>query len=185
MTSRKTWLFTEPEELASDLERPGAAGHDDALGSRARCSASSAPVNVFNVDAWDGYQVARDRVMTFLADNQISNPVVLTGDIHSVVGGRSEGGLRDPGSPIVGAEFVCSGITSVFGDANVPPVMETLPVESPHPVLRWAASRVCAVHGDPRLAGGPTIVRSPGCRSPFFTVPSADHPALRSWPRSG
>ncbi len=40
-------------------------------------------LNIFNVDAWDGYQVARDRLMTFLADNSIANPVVLTGDIHS------------------------------------------------------------------------------------------------------
>lgn len=39
------------------------------------------PANIVNVDAWDGYQAARNRVMTFLAANEIQNGVVLTGDI--------------------------------------------------------------------------------------------------------
>ena len=33
------------------------------------------PLNVFNVDAWDGYRVARNRIMTFLADNAIQMPL--------------------------------------------------------------------------------------------------------------
>ncbi|MEO0972799.1 MAG: alkaline phosphatase D family protein, partial [Pseudomonadota bacterium] len=37
----------------------------------------------FNPDAWDGYQGARQRILDFLAAEQPSNPIVLTGDIHS------------------------------------------------------------------------------------------------------
>ena len=41
------------------------------------------PVNIFQVDAWDGYQAARTRLTDFLATEGIRNAVVLSGDIHS------------------------------------------------------------------------------------------------------
>ena len=133
------------------------------------------PLNVFNVDAWDGYQVARDRIMTFLSDNQIANPVVLTGDIHSSWAADLKSDFTDPGSPIVGAEFVCSGITSVFGDAYVPPVLETLPA-NPHIRFFDGLHRgyaLCTVTPDSWRTDYRAVTRVP---SPFFTVPSADIP---------
>lgn len=36
-----------------------------------------------NTDTWDGYRPARDRVIDFLAAEQMTNAVILTGDIHS------------------------------------------------------------------------------------------------------
>lgn len=89
------------------------------------------PVNFFNVDAWDGYQVQRDRILKFMADARISNPVVLTGDIHSSWAADLKGGFADPASELVGAEFVCSSIASVFGDSNHGLVQATLP-SNPH-----------------------------------------------------
>ncbi len=38
---------------------------------------------VLNVDAWDGYAPARERLFRHIADHSIDNVVVLTGDIHS------------------------------------------------------------------------------------------------------
>lgn len=37
----------------------------------------------WSVDQWGGYDVARKRLIQFLSDAEVSNPVVLTGDIHS------------------------------------------------------------------------------------------------------
>jgi alkaline phosphatase D len=85
----------------------------------------------FNPDAWDGYQGARQRILDFLAANQISNPVVLTGDIHSSWASDIKADFNDPASAVVGAEFVCSGVTSVFGDENIPLAEATLPF-NPH-----------------------------------------------------
>lgn len=38
---------------------------------------------LFNLDQWDGYVKARNRLLAFLDQRQPSNPVVITGDIHS------------------------------------------------------------------------------------------------------
>lgn len=88
------------------------------------------PVNFFNVDAWDGYQVARDRIMRFLHDRSIRNPVVLTGDIHSSWAAELKRDFTDSQSPVVGAEFVCTSISSTFGDANDAAVRLTLAANS-------------------------------------------------------
>ena len=37
----------------------------------------------FNMDTWAGYEVNRNKVINFLAEHNIPNAVVLTGDIHS------------------------------------------------------------------------------------------------------
>lgn len=36
-----------------------------------------------NKDAWDGYQASRQRLLSYIADKNIDNVVVLTGDVHS------------------------------------------------------------------------------------------------------
>ena len=41
------------------------------------------PATAFNVDQWDGYVAARSRLLDFLNQKKPSNPVVITGDIHS------------------------------------------------------------------------------------------------------
>jgi alkaline phosphatase D len=131
----------------------------------------SAGLNVFNVDAWDGYQVARDRIMAFLADRQIANPVVLTGDIHSSWAAELKSDFTDPSSPVTGAELVCSGVTSRFGDANVPLVRATLP-SNPH--IRFFDGRHrgyvrCTVTPESWRADFRAVLRVP---SLAFTVPS-------------
>jgi alkaline phosphatase D len=135
------------------------------------------PLNAFLVDAWDGYQVPRDRIMAFLADNQIPNPVVLTGDIHSSWAADLKADFTDPGSQIVGAELVCSGVTSAFGDAAVPPVERTLP-SNPHIRFFDGLHRgyvLCTVTPDSWRADYRAVTRVP---DPIFTVPSADIPVF-------
>ena len=105
---------------------------------------------VYNLDAWDGYSGARQRIQNFLAEAEIRNTVVLTGDIHSSWASDLKQNFDDPASPTIGAEFVCSSISSSFGDDNVPLVLATLP-SNPHikyfDGLRRGYS-LCEVTGD-------------------------------------
>ena len=66
----------------------------------------------WSMDQWAGYDVARRRLLQFLADRQVSNPVVLTGDIHTNWVNDLQVDFDDPNSPVVGTEFVGTSITS-------------------------------------------------------------------------
>ena len=130
-------------------------------------------LNFFNVDAWDGYQVARNRIMTFLAHNAIENAVVLTGDIHSAWAADLKADFNTPGSPVVGAEFVCSSVTSTFGDGNHGLVLATLP-SNPHIRFFDGLHRgyaACSVTPERWQTDYRAVTRMP---SPSFTVPSPD-----------
>jgi alkaline phosphatase D len=70
--------------------------------------------NVYNVDAWDGYRAARARLFHALDKLRPSNPVVLSGDIHSAWGANLLSDFQDQQSDMLAAEFVCTSITSTF-----------------------------------------------------------------------
>jgi alkaline phosphatase D len=86
----------------------------------------------FSMDQWSGYEVARARVLNFLHEQQIRNPVVLTGDIHSnwVVDLKLD--FADSDSPTVGSEFVGTSITSGGDGVDADPRTETLYAKNPH-----------------------------------------------------
>jgi len=66
---------------------------------------------VLNYDQWDGYPVARARLLQAFADNDIQNLVVITGDIHLAAVAQLSAGDRATGVN-VGAEFVTTSISS-------------------------------------------------------------------------
>jgi alkaline phosphatase D len=67
---------------------------------------------VLNVDQWDGYPQARRRLLDFVAAEEISDVVVLTGDIHTAGSGvLSTDGVNGAPTPVA-VEFVCSSISS-------------------------------------------------------------------------
>ena len=49
----------------------------------ARIDQKPGPEEALSMDQWSGYEVCRDRLMKFLAERKPSNPIVITGDIHS------------------------------------------------------------------------------------------------------
>ncbi|MGB0167166.1 MAG: alkaline phosphatase D family protein [Luteibaculum sp.] len=79
-----------------------------------------------NGDAWDGYPQERKRVLKNIADNNINNTVVLTGDIHTSWAADLHWDISNPSiyNPITGGsvavEFVTPSITSGNGDAVDP-----------------------------------------------------------------
>jgi alkaline phosphatase D len=66
---------------------------------------------VLNYDQWDGYPLQRQRILQHLADNQVPNVVVITGDIHLAAVAQLRAGDRGTG-PSVGAEFITTSISS-------------------------------------------------------------------------
>ena len=70
------------------------------------------PEHRYWTDAWNGYPAARERLMKFLAEKHISNPVVLSGDIHAFVVSGLHLKAADLESPLVAPEFVTTSVTS-------------------------------------------------------------------------
>jgi alkaline phosphatase D len=66
----------------------------------------------YSMDQWPGYEVERTRLLRFFADRKPSNPVVLSGDIHSNWVNDLQLDFTDPRSPVVATELVGTSITS-------------------------------------------------------------------------
>ncbi|WP_162224266.1 alkaline phosphatase D family protein [Halorussus salinus] len=110
-----------------------------------------------NADAWDGYATERERVLSQLAEADVSNVVALTGDMHSYLasylatdfeltaggdggGGEESGG--DDGSERVGVEFMAPAISSdnLVASGQLPEsgtdvLVAALRAENPH--VQW------------------------------------------------
>jgi alkaline phosphatase D len=63
-------------------------------------------------DMWSGYPEARKRILSYIADNQIANPVVLTGDIHTAWANDLRVDWEDTSAATVATEYVCTSVTA-------------------------------------------------------------------------
>jgi alkaline phosphatase D len=63
-------------------------------------------------DWWSGYPEGRQRILNHLRDASVSNPVVLTGDVHASFANNLLQDFTDPESAVIGSEFVCTSVTS-------------------------------------------------------------------------
>lgn len=63
-------------------------------------------------DGWDGYPRARERLLTSLATQRISNPMVLSGDVHMAAVTDLKMSNEDAKSPVIATELVCPSISS-------------------------------------------------------------------------
>ena len=76
------------------------------------CAVSLGSGTTVNHDQWDGYRPARERLLTAVRDAGVSNPIVVTGDLHAaLVGDLTVGGA------VVGTEFVGPSISSEFPES--------------------------------------------------------------------
>lgn len=66
----------------------------------------------WSMDQWAGYDVGRKRLLQYLQERRISNPVVLTGDIHSNWVNDLHIDFDDLDTSVVATEFVGTSITS-------------------------------------------------------------------------
>ncbi len=63
-------------------------------------------------DAWDGYPLARQRLLTDVVNTNLRNPVFLTGDWHSTFVNDLKLDFQNPHSRTVATEFVTPAISS-------------------------------------------------------------------------
>jgi len=70
------------------------------------------PGTAFWTDSWDGYFAERARILRFIQDRKVSNPVAIGGDIHSFWVTDLKPDFDDPKSPVVASEFVGTSISS-------------------------------------------------------------------------
>lgn len=70
------------------------------------------PDELFNMDSWSGYPLARQRLIDTLAARPRRNTVIITGDVHSSWVGQLHVEPREVKSPCVAAEFVGTSISS-------------------------------------------------------------------------
>jgi alkaline phosphatase D len=92
--SRARWNVLAQQTLMAQLDRkPG-------------------PGQQFWTDGWDGYPVARRRLLDHLGKRKPANPVVIGGDVHMFWVTDLKPDFDDPKSPVVASEIVGTSITS-------------------------------------------------------------------------
>jgi alkaline phosphatase D len=95
--SRTRWNVIGQQTLMAQLDRkPG-------------------PGQQFWTDGWDGYPVARRRLLDYLGTRKPANPVVIGGDVHMYWVADLKPDFDDARSPVVATEIVGTSITSQNG----------------------------------------------------------------------
>ena len=84
------------------------------------------------MDKWDGYPADRDRLLTFLHERRPSNPIVLTGDLHTNWVSDLKLDFERPASPTVGTEFAGTSISSSGDGTDTSPQGENAMRHNPH-----------------------------------------------------
>jgi len=86
---------------------------------------------IFSMDQWSGYDVARTRLLDFLASRRVSNPVVLTGDIHANWCNDLLVNFDEKDAPAVATEFVGTSISSGGDGVASRPELSSVIAENP------------------------------------------------------
>lgn len=85
-----------------------------------------------SMDAWDGYPAARQRILDLIEEKNISNTVVLTGDVHTNWANEIKRNFADPHSKNVAVEFVGTSISSNGDGSDVNKNTPQILKENPH-----------------------------------------------------
>ncbi|HVE02801.1 MAG TPA: alkaline phosphatase D family protein [Rhizomicrobium sp.] len=93
--SKARWNVIANDVLMARLHQKNPAGED-----------------AYWTDGWDGYPPSRTRLMQHIAQSKPSNPVVITGDIHSFWANDLKTDFDDPSAPAIASELVGTSITS-------------------------------------------------------------------------
>ncbi|MGH3656628.1 MAG: alkaline phosphatase D family protein [Micromonosporaceae bacterium] len=131
------------------------------------------PAKVTSMDAWDGYVASRNRITQGWVDAGARNPVVLTGDVHAHWASDLKLDYDDPTSRTVGAELVCSSITSGGNGSDAPSDSHPWLTHNPH--LRFYNNQ----------RGYVMTTITPEQMSAYFTVlPHVTTPGAESYTRA-
>lgn len=109
-----TWNVLAQQVMVGMLARP--AGADDANSAE----------DHYPMDAWTGYTHERMDLVRFMQERKVSNPVVLTGDVHANFANELRVDDRKTDTPVVAAEFVGTSISSAGDGVDRPADHERL-----------------------------------------------------------
>lgn len=98
----------------------------------AQLDRQAGPEQEYSMDKWDGYVAERERLFDFIQKHQPSNPVVITGDIHSNWVADLKTDVDNPNSKTIGTEFVGTSISSGGDGVDVTPQTEAILTQNPH-----------------------------------------------------
>jgi len=97
----------------------------------AMVSLASGEPRQFSMEKWPGYAYERQQLLQFLAERRISNPVVLTGDIHSNWVNDLRVDDWKPELPVIATEFVGTSISSDGNGQEKPAKTAAAAAENP------------------------------------------------------
>ena len=83
----------------------------------------------FSTDDWNGYPANRQRLLQHIHESKVSNPVVVSGDIHSFFANDLKLDFDDQSSPVIATELVGTSISSYGPPYD--PIARALP-DNPH-----------------------------------------------------
>ena len=111
--AQRDWLL---DGFSSSTARWQVVGNQAPMG---QTDNDPGPAVKVDMDPWDGYVADRNRVLRAAADRSVRNLVVITGDRHQNYAGDLLRSWEEPDSPVVGAEFVGTSITSKGNGADL------------------------------------------------------------------
>lgn len=127
------------------------------------------------MDKWDGYPNDRQQVMQTLADRRPSNPIVVTGDLHTNWVNDLKLDFDRPDSPTVGTEFAGTAISSSGDGVDTGPQGENAMGHNAH-IKFFNAQR-----GYVRCSITPERFRADFRVMPYVTRPDAPISTRSSW----
>jgi len=107
---QETWLDHQFKNSAAQTWN--IIGQSTLFGARVYATAEGK--KVWN-DGWDGYPVARKKLTQQLINHQVSNPVIVGGDVHEYWVGYLKEDYSNAQSKVLGVEFCGTSITSNDG----------------------------------------------------------------------
>ncbi len=102
----------------------------------ARSDEVPGPDEKVRTQSWDGYPAARTRLFKSLVDYRVSNPLVLSGDVHSFWVNDLQPDFLHPEQAPIAAEIVTTSISSYGGDDSY---IDLVRQDAPH--VKFATAR--------------------------------------------
>lgn len=111
-TEQENWLTQGLVASRRQWKLVGQSTQMVSAGLEAPWPAAAGGLRSFYTDGWDGYPHSRRRLLATIDQAQLSDVVVLGGDVHYNMAGRLRMEPNDPASPVLASEFVTTSISS-------------------------------------------------------------------------
>jgi alkaline phosphatase D len=122
---QRNWMY---RELIQSQSQWNVLAQQVMMGMAGRSKDSEA---LYSMDQWPGYAHERKAIVKFMQERAISNPVVLTGDIHSNWANELRVDDRLTDSAVVASEFVATSLSSGGNGKREPAYLSELLANNP------------------------------------------------------